>query len=99
MDNFVSKTFVACSTEKSFDNFYNKYRECKQCNNEKGLKRYYDNKDGILQKRRDTYARSKDMYIRLKELEEKFSGKIDVFCKRSHLKQNYPTNRIRCLSF
>ena len=29
MDN---KICVVCNIEKSIDNFYNKYRECKQCN-------------------------------------------------------------------
>ena len=27
-----SKICVVCKTEKSIDKFYNKYRECKQCN-------------------------------------------------------------------
>ena len=27
-----SKVCVICNTEKSIDNFYNKYTECKQCN-------------------------------------------------------------------
>ena len=27
-----SKICVVCNIEKSIDNFYNKYRECKQCN-------------------------------------------------------------------
>ena len=35
MDNIAFKTFVTCNTEKSIDNFCNKYGECKQCNNEK----------------------------------------------------------------
>ena len=53
MDDIDVITCVICNTEKSFDNFYNKYRECKQCNNKRVLKRYYNNKDMILQKRRD----------------------------------------------
>ena len=27
-----SKVCVVCNIDKSNDNFYNKYRECKQCN-------------------------------------------------------------------
>ena len=42
-----SKTCVVCSTEKSIDKFYNKYRECKQCNVKRSLKRYYENKNKI----------------------------------------------------
>ena len=38
-----SKVCVVCNTEKSFDNFYNKYREGKQCNIKRTMKRYYEN--------------------------------------------------------
>ena len=40
-----SKIFVICNTEKSIDKFYNKYKECKQCNIGRSLKRYYETKD------------------------------------------------------
>ena len=33
--------------KKSIDNFYNIYRECKQCNIKRILKRYYENKDKL----------------------------------------------------
>ena len=39
------KVCVICNTEKSIDNFYNKHRECKQCNIRRCLKRYYKNRD------------------------------------------------------
>ena len=42
-----SKVCVICNTEKSIDNFYNKYRECKPCNIKRSTKRYYENKDKI----------------------------------------------------
>ena len=38
-----SKVCVVCNIEKSFDSFYNKYRECKQCNIKRSMKRYYEN--------------------------------------------------------
>ena len=41
------KIRVICNTEKSIDNFYNKYRECKPCNFKRSTKRYYENKDKI----------------------------------------------------
>ena len=41
------KVCVVCNTEKSIDNFYNKYRECKPCNIKRSTKRYYENKDKI----------------------------------------------------
>ena len=33
-----SKACVVCTIEKSIDNFYNKYRECKQCNIQRSMK-------------------------------------------------------------
>ena len=41
------KVCVVCKIEKSIDNFYNKYRECKQCNFKRSTRRYYENKDKI----------------------------------------------------
>ena len=70
MDDIVVKVCVVCDTEKSIDNFYNRYRECKQCNIKRLLKRYYDNKDRMLQKRRDKYACVKDLDNRLKALKK-----------------------------
>ena len=42
-----TKVSVICKTEKIIDNFYNKYRECKQCNIQRSMKRYYEIKDKI----------------------------------------------------
>ena len=42
-----SKVCVFCNTEKGFFNFYNEYRECKQCNIRRSLKRYHENEDEI----------------------------------------------------
>ena len=40
-----SKICVVCNIEKSIDNFYNKYRECKPCNNKGSTRRYFENKE------------------------------------------------------
>ena len=48
-ENIIKKwrgNFV-CSIEKSIDNFYNKYVECKHCNIQRSLKRYYEKRDKI----------------------------------------------------
>ena len=47
-----SKFCVICNTEKSNDNFYNKYRECKPSNIQRSLKRYYENKDKLSNQRK-----------------------------------------------
>ena len=67
-DNFV-KNCVVCSTEKRIEDFYNKDRECKQCNIKRVLEGYYDYRDGTLQKRRDKNARFKKSDNRLKKME------------------------------
>ena len=73
MDDGVVKTCVVCNTEKSIDDFFNKHRERKQCNNKRVLKRYYNKKNDILQKIRDKNAHFNDLDYRLKALEEKFT--------------------------
>ena len=49
-----SKVCVVCNTEKSIDSFYNKCGEFKQCNIQRNMKRYYENKD-ILSGQRKIY--------------------------------------------
>ena len=56
-----SKVCVNCNTEKSIDNFYNKYRECKPCNIQRSLKRYYENKDKLSNQRKILYEKNKDV--------------------------------------
>ena len=68
MDKIIFKNCVVCIAEKSFDNFYIKSGECKQCNNKRVLKRYYDNEEKIVQQRRDKCARLKDLEKREKAL-------------------------------
>ena len=69
MDDNVVKTCVFCNNEKRIENL-KKSSACKVCNIKKVLKRYSNIKGESLQKRRDKYARFKDLDIRLKALEE-----------------------------
>ena len=55
--------FVICNTEKSIDNFYNKYRECKPCNIQRSMKRYYDNKDKISTQQKIYYEKNRDKLL------------------------------------
>ena len=57
------KVYVVCNIEKSFDNFYNKYRECKQCNIKRSMKRYYENKDKLSNQRKLFYEKNRDLLL------------------------------------
>ena len=50
-----SRVCVICNTEKSIDNFYNKYRECKPCNIQRSMERYYENKDKLSNQQKIFY--------------------------------------------
>ena len=58
-----SKVCVVCNTETSTDNFYNKYRECKQCNIQRSMKRYHENKDKLSNQRRLFYEKKEMCYL------------------------------------
>ena len=65
-----SKICVVCNIEKSIDNFYNKYRECKPCNIKRSTKRYYENKDKISNQQKIYYEKiEKKYYYKNKTIE------------------------------
>ena len=65
-----SKVCVVCNTEKSFDNFYNKYRECKQCIIQRSMKRYYENKDKLSNQRKLYYEKNRDVLLTKSKLNQ-----------------------------
>ena len=58
-----SKVCVICNTEKSMDNFYNKYRNCKPCKTKRSLGRYYENKDKLSNQRKMYYEKNRDVLL------------------------------------
>ena len=58
-----SKVCVICITEKSIDNSYNKCREFKQCNIQRSMKRYYENKDKLSNQRKVVYEKHRDVLL------------------------------------
>ena len=58
-----SKLCVVCNTEKSIDNFYNKYRECKPCNIKRSTRRYFENKDKISNQQKLYYEKNRDVLL------------------------------------
>ena len=58
-----SKICVVCNIEKSIDNFYNKYRECKQCNIKRSTRRYFENKEKISNQHKLYYEKIRDVLL------------------------------------
>ena len=64
------KVCVVCNIEKTIDNFYNKYRECKQCNIQRSMKRYYENKDKLSNQRKLYYEKNRDVLLAKSKLNQ-----------------------------
>ena len=73
------KFCVICNTENSTQNFYNKYRECEQCNFKRSSKLYYENKDKLSNQRKIKYE--KNRYGLLS------TSKINQQYRKSHTQQ------------
>ena len=58
-----TKLCVVCKIEKSIDNFYNKYRECKPCNIKRSTKRYNENKEKISNQHKLYYEKNRDVLL------------------------------------
>ena len=58
-----SKICVVCNIEKSIDNFYNKYRECKPCNIKRSTRRYFENKERISNQQKLYYEKNRDVLL------------------------------------
>ena len=61
-----SKICTRCNIEKSIEDFYNKYTECKVCNSNRSLKRYHENKDKISNQRKVYYEKKGVNYYKNK---------------------------------
>ena len=58
-----SKVCVVCKIEKSIDNFYKKYRECKQCKIKRSTRHYYENIDKISNQHKIYYEKNRDVLL------------------------------------
>ena len=74
-----SKICVVCNIEKSIDNFYNKYRECKPCNIKRSTRRYFENKEKISNQHKLYYEKNRDVLLA--------RSKIYQQNRKSHTKQ------------
>ena len=65
-----SKDCVVCNIENSIDNYYNKDREGKQCNIQRSMKRYYENKDKLSIQRNFYYEKNRDVVLAKSKLNQ-----------------------------
>ena len=65
-----SKVCVVCNTEKSIDNYYNKYRDCKQCNIQRSMNCYYENKDKLSNQRKIYYEKNREVLLAKSKLNQ-----------------------------
>ena len=65
-----TKVCVVCNIEKTIVNFYNKYRECKQCNIRRSMNRYYENKDKLSNQRNIYYEKNRDVLLAKSKLNQ-----------------------------
>ena len=65
-----SKVCVIWNTGKSIDNFYNKLRECKSCNIQQSMKRYYENEDKTSNQRKLYFKKNKEVLLAKSKLNQ-----------------------------
>ena len=76
------KVCVFCNTEKSSDKFYNKYSECKQCNIQRSMKRYYENEDNLSNPRKIIYEKKRDVLLAKSKLNNQNRNFERKICKQ-----------------
>ena len=89
-----SKICVVCNIEKSIDNFYNKYRECKPYNIKRSTKRYYQNKDKISNQQKIYYERNR---AKLLQKQNNYNKKRSTDYKELHRSYVELQNKLKTL--
>ena len=65
------KFCVICNFEKSIDNFYNKFKEYKQCIIQRSMKRYYEIKNKLSDQRKICCQKNRDVLLAKSKLSQK----------------------------
>ena len=66
-----SKVCDVCNFEKGLDYFHNRCRECKQCNIQRSMKRYYENEDKLSNQRNLYYEKTRVVLLAKSKLNQK----------------------------
>ena len=70
MNKWITKIVLFAILKKSINNFYNKYREYKQCNIKRSTRRYYENKDKLSNQRKLYYEKNRDVLLAKSKLNQ-----------------------------
>ena len=62
-----SKICTHRKIEKKIEDFYNKYTECKVCNGNRSLKRYYEKKDTISNLQKNYFEKNREKILLQKQ--------------------------------
>ena len=89
-----NKNCSHCNIEKTIEDFYNKYTECKICKSNRSSKRYYENKHILSiqrkiyygEKREKLLQKEKNRYINYKEL---FSSSVELEKKLKVMEEKF----------
>ena len=58
----MSNICRVCGSEKRYDGYHRLHKPCDSCNTKRALKYYYNNKDKILEKKRNFYHNNKEYF-------------------------------------
>ena len=91
-----SNICVVCNIEKSIDNFYIKYRECKPCNIKRSARRHFENKEKISNQHKLYYERNRDLLLARSKIYQQNRKShtqqiIDLNIKKEELTQTMET--------
>ena len=67
-----SKICTHCNIEKSTEDFYNKFTECRICNSNRKSKRYYEIKDKISNRKKHIMKKIEKSYYKNKIIDIQF---------------------------
>ena len=58
----MSNICQVCGNEKRYDEYHRLYKPCDSCNTKRALKYYYNNKDRILESKKNYHHNNKELF-------------------------------------
>ena len=74
----MSNICRVCGNEKRYDDYHRLYKPCDSCNTKRALKYYYNNKDKILERKKNYYHNNKELFSdQIKKRNSFYKNKIN----------------------